>query len=224
MAQEVNNIVQAQYIGTNIEKLLLNLEKVFNKHIKEVVDSFCADIYDLRTAKGVGLDIWGEILNFPRVIRGFEDGDDYITLSDDEYRTILEIKALQMTTNETIPAMNRDLKRLFTDVYNVSAYIDDLQNMSVVNYVFLWNIPNWLKSAFTHYDLLPHPMGVGAGFTEALAMPFGFEGQGINEVTNFYRSKFMNVSANIGMPFGFDGQGVDEVTNFYSAKFMKLRV
>lgn len=218
MAQEVFNIVQSQYIGTNIEKLLLNLKQVFNKHIKEAVDSFCNDIYNLKTARGIGLDIWGEILNFPRVIRGFEDDDDYITLSDDEYRTILEIKALQMTTSETIPAMNRDLKRLFTDVYNVSAYVDDFQNMTVVNYVFLWNIPNWLKSAFTHYDLLPHPMGVGAGFTEALAMPFGFEGQGADEVTNFYRSKFGAISSEIALYLGFEGQ---ELSNFYSAIFKK---
>lgn len=216
MAQEVFNIVQAQYIGTNIEKFLLNLEKVLKKHVKDVVDSFCVDIYDLKTAKGIGLDVWGEILNFPRVIRGYLDTDDYITLSDDEYRTILGIKALQMTTNETIPAMNRDLKRLFTDTYNVYAYVDDNQDMSIVNYVFLWAIPDWLKSAFTHYDLLPHPMGVGTGFTEALAMPIGFDGQGADEVTNFYRAKYMLQSSEIALYIGFDGQNQ---SNFYNAIF-----
>ena len=66
--------------------------------------------------------------------------------------------------------------------------INDNQDMTYVNFVFLWEIPDYLKQAFSNYDLLPHPMAVGTRYREAFSQIFGFKGQNLSN--NFYRTIF----------------------------------
>lgn len=207
--------IQTQYKNTNIEKLIDSLNKVFIKYINEPINNFITDIYSLDNADTLGLDLWGYILNFPRVIKYTDTENPNITskeLSDDEYRLVLQILALNCTTSCTINDLNKLLNQLFKN-YNIECFVVDNQDMTFVNYVFLQKIPDWLKAAFTNYDLLPHPQGVGTNIIEATSEFFGFDGQ---ELTNFYQAIFYeekNIDSDL---FGFEGQ---ELTNFNNAIF-----
>ncbi len=182
------NNIQNQYQGTNIETLLNGLADLYNKLITQPVQEFYNNIYNLETAAGIGLDIWGEKLNFPRTIK-FIDADTGVetskTLDDNEYRLILKVLSLKFYTKMTVPRINKTLKELFS-FYDVQAYTVDNQDMTYVNYVFLWEMPEYLKQAFNNYDLLPHPLAVGTRYREAFYQIFGFKGQELSD--NFYRT------------------------------------
>lgn len=192
------NNIQNQYQGTNIETLLNGLADLYNKLITQPVQEFYNNIYNLETATGIGLDIWGEKLNFPRTIK-FIDADTGMetskTLDDNEYRLILKVLSLKFYTKMTVPGINKTLKELFS-FYDVQAYTVDNQDMTYVNYVFLWEMPEYLKQAFNNYDLLPHPLAVGTRYREAFYQIFGFKGQGLSD--NFYRTIFHRKIKNDG--------------------------
>lgn len=192
------NNIQNQYQGTNIETLLNGLADLYNKLITQPVQEFYNNIYNLETAAGIGLDIWGEKLNFPRTIK-FIDTDTSVetskTLDDNEYRLILKVLSLKFYTKMTVPRINKILKELFS-FYDVQAYTVDNQDMTYVNYVFLWEMPEYLKQAFNNYDLLPHPLAVGTRYREAFYQIFGFKGQELSD--NFYRTIFHRKIKNDG--------------------------
>lgn len=192
------NNIQNQYQGTNIETLLNGLADLYNKLITQPVQEFYNNIYNLETAAGIGLDIWGEKLNFPRTIK-FIDADTGVetskTLDDNEYRLILKVLSLKFYTKMTVPGINKTLKELFS-FYDVQAYTVDNQDMTYVNYVFLWEMPEHLKQAFNNYDLLPHPLAVGTRYREAFYQIFGFKGQELSD--NFYRTIFHRKIKNDG--------------------------
>lgn len=192
------NNIQNQYQGTNIETLLNGLADLYNKLITQPVQEFYNNIYNLETAAGIGLDIWGEKLNFPRTIK-FIDADTGVetskTLDDNEYRLILKVLSLKFYTKMTVPGINKTLKELFS-FYDVQAYTVDNQDMTYVNYVFLWEMPEYLKQAFNNYDLLPHPLAVGTRYREAFYQIFGFKGQELSD--NFYRTIFHRKIKNDG--------------------------
>lgn len=192
------NNIQNQYQGTNIETLLNGLADLYNKLITQPVQEFYNNIYNLETAAGIGLDIWGEKLNFPRTIK-FIDADTGVetseTLDDNEYRLILKVLSLKFYTKMTVPGINKTLKELFS-FYDVQAYTVDNQDMTYVNYVFLWEMPEYLKQAFNNYDLLPHPLAVGIRYREAFYQIFGFKGQELSD--NFYRTIFHRKIKNDG--------------------------
>lgn len=192
------NNIQNQYQGTNIETLLNRLADLYNKLITQPVQEFYNNIYNLETAAGIGLDIWSEKLNFPRTIK-FIDADTGVetskTLDDNEYRLILKVLSLKFYTKMTVPGINKTLKELFS-FYDVQAYTVDNQDMTYVNYVFLWEMPEYLKQAFNNYDLLPHPLAVGIRYREAFYQIFGFKGQELSD--NFYRTIFHRKIKNDG--------------------------
>lgn len=192
------NNIQNQYQGTNIETLLNGLADLYNKLITQPIQEFYNNIYNLETAAGIGLDIWGEKLNFPRTIK-FIDADTGVetskTLDDNEYRLILKVLSLKFYTKMTVPRINKTLKELFS-FYDVQAYTVDNQDMTYVNYIFLWEMPEYLKQAFNNYDLLPHPLAVGTKYREAFYQIFGFKGQELSD--NFYRTIFHRKIKNDG--------------------------
>lgn len=188
--------IQDQYRNTNIETLLKGLADLYDKLITIPIQNFYDDIYNLDTAKGIGLDFWGEKLNFPRTIKYIDEETEVessVTLQDDEYRLILKVLTLKLYTQMSVPGINKTLKELFT-YYNVHAYTTDKQDMTYVNYIFLWEIPEYLKQAFSNYDLLPHPLAVGARYREANYKIFGFKGQNLSD--NLYRTILHSRSKN----------------------------
>ena len=180
--------IQDQYQNTNIETLINGLADLYDKLITQPLNDFYNNIYNLNTASGIGLDLWGEKLNFPRTIRYINEETEIessVTLQDDEYRLVLQVVSLRIYTKMSVAGINQSLKELFS-FYNADAYTLDNQDMTYVNYIFVWEIPEYLKQAFNNYDLLPHPLAVGTRYREAYYQIFGFKGQELSD--NLYRT------------------------------------
>lgn len=122
---------------------LLQLIEDFNDVIDPAadIDAFYANFWDIDTAIGVGLDIWGRIIGIGRNITiqpvstylGFHEGQtsavDYepfghgilysgvrngaFVLTDTAYRTLLFARALGNITDGSVPSYNRLLSLLF---------------------------------------------------------------------------------------------------------------
>lgn len=148
----------------------------------ENFDDFFDKIFNIDTAVGYGLDVWGRILGVSRVLQipasdeylGFEEGTDYFgfeqapffsgqpvtnnfTLSDDSYRLLLLSKAAANITDGSIASINQLLLALFPNRGN--CYVTDGLDMSMT-YTFDFALTAAELSIVTNSGVLPRPAGV----------------------------------------------------------------
>jgi hypothetical protein len=144
-------------------------------------DAFYDLIWNIDTAVGYGLDVWGRILGVGRVIQisagtylGFEEATDAqpfnqapfyagattttnFPLSDDAYRTALLAKALANICDGSIAAINQVLLNLFPGRGN--CYVTDGGDMTMT-YTFSFPLSPVELSIVTNSGVLPRPCGV----------------------------------------------------------------
>lgn len=141
-----------------------------------------ADFYSLMwnidTAEGFGLDVWGRILGVTRILQvptgdflGFEQDADAqpfgfgifysgsrltnnVALTDAAYRTLLLAKAALNITDASIPAINSILLNLFGD-----GYVRDNLDMTIT-YVFSVALTPVQTAIVFQSGVLPKPCGV----------------------------------------------------------------
>jgi hypothetical protein len=139
--------VLSQYANSPIlTQLILNLDSYLDQTSN--FDAFYDAIWNIDTAQGHGLDIWGKIVGVNRVLQvqdvnwfGFAEaspssftfgqGSFYsgapltsnYALSDEAYRQLIFAKAASNITNGSIPAINRILMTLFPNRGN--AYVTE---------------------------------------------------------------------------------------------------
>lgn len=173
----------AQYANSPI---ICQLIDDFNQCIDPSVDidAFYANIWDISQCQGIGLDIWGRIVNIPRTITlsalqnylGYQEalptsftfnaqpmytgpvqGTQY-TLSDDAYRVLIMTKALANISSFTAPSINKLLQFMFAG--RGSCYVLELSPMQI-EYVFNFALTSWEASVLQQPALMPRPAGVG---------------------------------------------------------------
>ena len=189
--------IQAQYRDTNIAELIKGIIEIKRKYILEAIYSLVNDNLSIRTAKGVGLDLWGNLLHLSRFIPS-ESGDSYAyfnfndknfksngglifynanrpnygELDDIYYRQLLLIIYQSYFLNSSIPTLNQFTLESLADYGSV--YVRDTTDMSYQIYIFNNKIPPWLNYMMTNYDILPRPAGVGSKIIERDIRRFGF--------------------------------------------------
>lgn len=139
-------------------------------------------VFNLKTASGYGLDIWGKILNQGRQFSFVENGTtEYVFLGGEQtidgiiysaeymeemYRMVLFLKALTYITNCTLASLNSLLQYYFRDRIdpenNQNVYVINYGTMEI-RYVFQFYVSKIEKSIFTS-DVMPRPTGVLANF------------------------------------------------------------
>jgi hypothetical protein len=162
------------------------------------VDEFYDVVWNVDTAQGFGLDIWGRIVGIAsgRYLKieagdyfGFNDSvsqswqtlgngvffsgaaqTQTFELADQAYRTLILTKALANISDSAIPETNRVLQQLFPG--RGRCWVNDLQNMAI-RYVFEFNLEPWEVSVIKS-DSLPRPGGVQAMVLAAPSETFGF--------------------------------------------------
>ena len=162
------------------------------------VDSFYNNVWNIETAQGYGLDVWGRILSVSRILHipvsatrkmGFEEqsgstdafnvspfnGGAPITtnyyLSDTAYRSLLLVKALANISRTTIPLLNQLLMQLFAGRGNV--YVNDTGGMAM-QLVFHFALEPF-EVAILKSGVFPNPTGVQINVIDInAAMDFGF--------------------------------------------------
>ena len=58
--------IYEQYLSGNFETFMRGIAEIKAKHIQKAVDTAISDCFNLATAKGNALDMWGRLLNISR--------------------------------------------------------------------------------------------------------------------------------------------------------------
>lgn len=149
------------------------------------MDEFFDFIWNVDTAQGYGLDVWGRIVGVSRVLalptgeyfgfeeaasanaKGFNQAPFYagvqfttnFSLSDTDYRVLVLAKAFANLTDGSIPNINQLLINLFPNQRN--AYVTDGLNMTMT-YTFEFDLTAVQLAIVTSSGVLPKPTGVSA--------------------------------------------------------------
>lgn len=147
------------------------------------INAFYDMIWNVATAQGYGLDVWGRIVGVNRVLQvsvgasfgftgpsgtsgeGFnvapffnpEDSTSNYALSDDTFRTLIYAKALANITSGSIGALNHILMTLFG--HQGQCWVVDNQNMTMQYYFNFVPTPVDLSIIQTS-GVLPRPPSV----------------------------------------------------------------
>jgi hypothetical protein len=170
---ELESTIISQFANSPI---LMALIPDWNGAIDPAVnfDAFYQSIWNINTATGYGLDLWGRIL---RVTRNLSINGSLTTLSDADFRTLLMVKALANITDCSAHSLNQLLTKMFA--LQGRCYAVDLGGMQMLlTFEFLLT-PTDL-AIITQSGVFPHPAGVGSSVNSFnRASTFGFNGSGL---------------------------------------------
>lgn len=164
----MENVLQTVISQYGNSPTLLALIEYFDQYIDPStdIDTFYSYVWNVDTAQGFGLDIWGRIVNIPRVFNvpadtpnpgGFSFTPGAYALTDDQYRKLILTKALANIINATPPALNALLSSLFTG--RGRCYVIDLGGMAI-RIVCEFYLQPFEYVALTTYGVSPRPSGV----------------------------------------------------------------
>ena len=173
--------VISQYANSPaIDQLVVN----FNDWVRPGAnfEAFYSLIWNVDTAQGYGLDVWGRIVGVSRVLYipalvyfGFEETGDNVgfnqggpffngasatesyLLGDNAFRTLILAKAAANICDGSIPSINRILLALFPNQGN--CYVTDGENMSMT-YTFSTDLSVVNLAIVEQSGVLPKPAGV----------------------------------------------------------------
>lgn len=165
---------------------ILSLIESFNAAVDPSpnIDAFIENVWDVSTASGYGLDVWGRIVGVTRVLQvstgawlGFEEAGDgsvetpfgqapfydgaattgNYALTDDAFRQLILAKAYTNITNCSIPSINQVLMTLFGA--SGECWCTDGQNMTMT-YTFEFELSPVQFAIVSQSGVLPRPAGV----------------------------------------------------------------
>jgi hypothetical protein len=148
------------------------------------IDNWFDAVWNIDTAQGYGLDVWGRIVGVNRVLQistskyfGFEEAGTVSTdtfgqspfyngqsvtenyaLSDSAFRLLIMAKAAANVWDGSIPGLNSILRLLFPGQI---AYVTDGENMTMT-YTFGWTLTPAQAAIVSTAGVLPKPCGVSA--------------------------------------------------------------
>lgn len=196
-----HDTVISQYANSPIIMALL---ESFNDWVDPEADFdlFYRQVWDIDTATGYGLDVWGRIVGVDRVLAvpstpkyfGFFDGagsyapfnngpfnaggsftQNYV-LSDDAYRTLVLIKAAANISDCSASSINVLMTALFGQ--RGRTYVADLGSMQM-SYNFEFFLQPFELTILQSAGVLPRPTGVQISINETVTTDlFGFKEAG----------------------------------------------
>ena len=172
-----------------IVQLVSNMNAYLDPHAN--IDSFYDLVWNVDTAQGYGLDVWGRIVGVTRILTistvsyfgftgpGGASGDPWnvspfyngqsitsnYALTDDAFRALILAKALANICNATIPAINQILINLFGSSgplpVSGNCYCTDGENMTMT-FTFGSSLDPVQTAIVYQSGVLPRPCGVSA--------------------------------------------------------------
>lgn len=197
---DVERTIISQYANSpTLVQLIQNMNEYIDPRAN--IEAFYNAVWNVDTAIGFGLDIWGRIVGVSRLLQipgadpivGFDNAsfpkdwypmsegrfalENEVTTSyelpDDTYRVLILTKALSNIVSTTAPALNQLLRNLFPG--RGRAFVCDLGGMAM-QFVFNFRLTTVEYAILTQSGALPHPAGV---FYSVIVIPgglFGFQG------------------------------------------------
>lgn len=154
------NILQRQYLYTNVAKLCIEKATVWNKYIGDFSGDLNKQILNFNTCSSSALDnFWGKIFKIQRVFYNTETNEEF-TLTDDEFREIIKLRAFSTTWNGSLYDLNIFLLDLFKS--RGKAICIDSLNMTSLIFSFDFALEDWELYLFRYTNILPRPAGVGS--------------------------------------------------------------
>ena len=193
----VEQTIISQY-GTSatITKLIQNMNGYLDPRAD--FDTFFDFVWNVETAQGFGLDIWGRIVHIARTLlipppienfgfneaglqakpfneAPFYDGipptSETYFLADDAYRKLILVKALANISATNAATLNQLLQNLFGD--RGRCYVNDMGGMRL-RYVFEFDLTSYEFAIITQSGALPRPAGVESSMFNSALPLFGF--------------------------------------------------
>jgi hypothetical protein len=192
----VEQTIISQYGNSaTITQLIRNMNEYIDPRAD--IDAFYDFVWNVETARGFGLDIWGRIVVIGRELEievdgdyfGFQTGaDDFepfeqapfyngpgatqtFTLLDDAYRKLILVKALANISATNVRSLNQLLQNMFAD--RGRCYVNDLGGM-VMRWTFEFYLEPVEVSILTKSGALPTPAGVKSYVIQIPSPSFGF--------------------------------------------------
>lgn len=192
----VEQTIISQYGNSaTITQLVRNMNQYLDPRAD--FDAFYNFVWNVDTAQGFGLDIWGRIVNISRELQiptanyfgfsqalpgafpfneqPFYDGTAPATqtyiLGDDAYRKLIMVKALANISATNAPSLNQLLQNMFAG--RGRCYVNDLGNMQM-RYTFEFLLTDYELAIITQSGAFPRPAGVGAVLITTEYPVFGF--------------------------------------------------
>lgn len=192
----VARTIISQYANSpTLVQLINNMDEYINPEAD--FDSFYDFVWNVETAKGFGLDIWGRIVGIDRMLTipgdesylgyaeaiswqpfnqapfytGVQSTQTY-RLADDAYRKLILVKALANISDCTSPSLNQLLSNLFEG--RGRCYVSDTGKMEF-RYVFEFSLEPFEIAIMTQSGAIPKPAAVLANVLQVdLPTTFGF--------------------------------------------------
>jgi hypothetical protein len=144
----------SQYVNA---RALNSLISSFNAAIDPSanISAFLEYIWNVNTAVGNGLDIWGRIVGVSRNIQALTG--EQITLLDPDFKTLILVKSAANIGNVTVPTLNSLLSQIFASYGDV--YVQDNLNMTLT-YVFSFPPTTAQQAIVENSGVMPRPAGV----------------------------------------------------------------
>jgi hypothetical protein len=178
--------VISQYANSPIiTTLIANFQQYVDQTLN--MQSLYDNIWNVLTAQGYGLDVWGRIVGIQRVVQiqttrffGFEEQTPTVedfgpggagpfyngvpatsnyALADQAFRQLILAKAAANLSSGSVPSINAILRGLFFGRGN--CYVQDNYNMSI-SYVFKFPITQVELAIISMSGVLPKPSGISS--------------------------------------------------------------
>jgi hypothetical protein len=210
---DVEQTIISQYGNSaTIPQLIRNMNEYVDPRVD--FDTFYDFVWNVETAQGFGLDIWGRIVNISRELQvtqdpyffgfsealpgsypfeelPFYDGigaTDTYRLADDAYRQLILVKALSNISAASAQSINQLLQNMFAG--RGRCYVNDLGGMQL-RYTFEFLLTNYEFAIMTQSGALPRPAGVGAILITTDIPVFGFSEAGTGSAAPFGQAPFI---------------------------------
>jgi hypothetical protein len=187
---DVWKTVISQYANSDrLTMLITNFDEYIDQ--TQNLDAFFDLMFNVDTAQGYGLDVWGRIVGVTRTLHianpglffGFDEASTLsaqplnqaafytgasltsnFQLSDSSFRTLIFAKALSNISDGSIKSINQLLLNLFPGRGN--AYVADTGNMTLA-YTFKFVLTSVELAILGQSGVLPKPVGVAATIVQS---------------------------------------------------------
>lgn len=200
--ENVEQTIISQYANSpTLVRLIQNMNEYVDPSTN--FEAFYSYVWNVDTAVGFGLDIWGRIVGVSRLLRipandktlGFDtssfppdwapfnqgswwtgaNATQAYLLPDNIYRTLILTKALANIVATTAASLNQLLRNLFPD--RGRCYVVDNGGMSM-SFIFEFSLSSAEYAILTLSGALPHPAGVAFNVIVIPGGLFGFSEMG----------------------------------------------
>ena len=167
----MENVLQTVISQYGNSPTILALIESFNAAVDPTadIDNFLTHVWQVDTAQGFGLDIWGRVVGVSRII----PTNPATVLTDAQFLELILLKALANISRASSYSINTLLLDWMAG--RGRAYVNDLGNMEI-RYNFEFALEPFEIDIITQSGIFLRPAGVGGWMVNTALPVFGFKG------------------------------------------------